>query len=167
LWERGRERGKENMKKQLGIILAIILIDQLVKYAVRMLLFVGQTVVILPFFQLTHITNTGVAFGMFQGANLVFTIFTILILSGFIFWYSKNKGAMSGWLNWAVILIIAGALGNLIDRLVLGHVVDFLEFHWAGHYFPAFNMADSCISVGGVMLLIAFIRMEKHVSNAV
>jgi signal peptidase II len=155
------------VKRQLSIILAFILFDQLVKYAVRMYLFVGQTVVILPFFQLTYITNTGVAFGMFQGANLIFTIFTILVLSGFILWYTRHKSAMSGWLDWAVTLIMAGAFGNLVDRLILGHVVDFIEFHWAGHYFPAFNVADSCITIGGIMLFISFVKTEKHVSDPV
>jgi len=155
------------MKKQFSIILAIVFVDQVVKYLVRSLMFVGQTNVILPFFQITYIINTGVAFGMFQGSNLIFTIFTVLVLAAFVFWYSRNRAAMTAWLNWAVILIISGALGNLVDRLLLGHVVDFFEFHWAGHYFPAFNVADSCITVGGAMLLIAFVKMEKHVSNAV
>ena len=150
------------MKKQFSIILAAVFIDQLVKYAVRSVMFTGQTIAIFPFFQLTYITNTGVAFGMFQGANLIFSIFTIIIvLSGFIFWYSRNKSAMSGWLNWAVILIIAGAFGNLIDRIFRGHVVDFLDFSIGSYHWPAFNAADSCITIGGIILLITLLSAKK------
>jgi signal peptidase II len=157
------------LKKQGLVILGIVILDQLVKYIVRSELYIGQTIVILPFFQLTHITNTGVAFGMFQGANLLFAAFTVVVLAGFFFWYYRNKTSLPRWIGVAITLIAAGALGNLVDRVVLGSVVDFLEFHWGNNFFPAFNIADSCITVGGVILFLSLIRLEfrkdKHAPN--
>lgn len=150
------------LKKQALVILGIIALDQLTKYIVRSAFYMGQTLVITPFFQFTYITNTGVAFGMFQGANLVFAAFTVVVLTGFFFWYHRNMRVLPKWAGASITLIAAGALGNLVDRILLGHVVDFLEFHWKSHYFPAFNVADSCITIGGIILFVSLVKMEFH-----
>ncbi|MBI5066018.1 signal peptidase II [Candidatus Woesearchaeota archaeon] len=111
----------------------------------------------LKLFSINFVTNTGTLWGLFKGNNLFFVGLTILVL-GFIYYYrldflkSKYRAFFSG-------LIIAGALGNLYDRLVYGFVIDFVDFH----FWPLFNLADACISAGIVALLFIFL-MEKDIS---
>ncbi|MFH1367725.1 MAG: signal peptidase II [Elusimicrobiota bacterium] len=150
----------KKFKKELMLVLALLFLDQVTKYIIRMKFFPCETHVVLPFFQLTYVTNTGISFGLFQGGNAVFTVLTALVLAGFIFWYVRNKPKLTAWLRWSVILIVSGASGNLIDRIFHGRVIDFLEFHIGTHYWPAFNVADSCISVGGVILFLSVLKSE-------
>lgn len=147
-------------KNEIILVSILLFLDQLTKYLIMSKFILGQTVVLLPFFQLTYITNTGVSFGMFSGGNKLFALFTAVVLAGFIFWYIKNKATLTRWLKLALIMIISGAAGNLIDRIVHGAVIDFLEFHYKNHYFPVFNIADSCISAGGVILFISVLHSE-------
>jgi signal peptidase II len=124
-------------------------------------MYVGQSIEILPFVHLTYMTNTGIAFSMFQRANTVFIGFTVLALIGMAVWFIRQKGFQRGFLSTAVLLIFSGACGNVIDRVFRGAVVDFIDVSIGSYHWPAFNVADSCISIGGVILCILLIRTDN------
>ncbi len=138
----------------------IILLDQLTKYVVVDKFRYGESVPVIPgLFSLTYIRNTGAAFGLLAHANPAFRIpfFVIvpivaLVAIAFIFRKIPDRDLK---LSSALSLVIGGAIGNLIDRVTLSYVVDFLDFHWRYEYhFPAFNVADMAICVGvGILML--------------
>jgi signal peptidase II len=132
----------------------LVFLDQLTKYVVRSRFSLGETAGLTSFFQLTYLTNSGIAFSMFQGSNIVFAIFTVLVLAGFTAWYLINARGLSFVARAAFVLVAAGAFGNLIDRVLFGHVTDFLDFYAGNYHWPSFNVADSCISTGGTLLFI-------------
>lgn len=149
------------MQRSLYIAAAILLLDQLSKWAIlsqgtqpRLILEVTG------FFNLVLTYNTGVSFGLFQGDAAWQPYFLIAlnlaVAAGLLVWLYREsrKGGSAGLLPCAVGLVVGGALGNAIDRLHQPGVVDFLDFHLAGWHWPAFNVADSAI-VCGVMLIIA------------
>ena len=138
----------------LSAWVVVVLLDQATKYAVRSSFYLGESRQIAPFFQLTYLTNTGIAFSMFQGGNTFFTVFTAFVIIGFGVWYAMNAPRLDGLIKTALVLVAAGAAGNLIDRLVFGHVTDFLDLYAGSYHWPSFNVADSCISVGGTLMLI-------------
>ena len=110
------------------------------------------------FFQLTHIRNPGVAFGLFADSDseikiLFFITFsTIAIIAILIFFH--NTGDEKKMLQVGLILLFSGAIGNLIDRILYQEVIDFLDFYYKNFHWPAFNVADSCITIGVTMILI-------------
>ena len=120
----------------------------------------GESVRITPFFNLVLAHNTGAAFSFLADAGgwqrWFFTVVTIAISIGIVVMLSRQRDA--AWISAALALVLGGALGNLYDRLTLGHVVDFVQLHAAGYYWPAFNVADSAITVGVVMLLWDSVR---------
>lgn len=159
---------------------ALIIIDQLTKGAIESNLYYGQSIpVIKDFFSITYVKNTGAAFGFGADGPLWFRqIFFLGLPVIFCFWIfylliKTLKGPF--YVSLAYALIIAGAVGNLIDRFNLGYVVDFLMFYWKKeeNHFPAFNVADSCISIAAGLLIIDFfvqLRAKKtaeHASNPV
>ena len=152
-----------NTKKYINLILFLVLLDQFTKYLVRKNLILGQTVFVNSFFNISYITNTGIAFGMFKNANAFFAVFTVVFLILFAVYFKKNKDNLSTIIKTAFMLIFAGALGNLVDRLTQGHVIDFLDFHIKDYYWPSFNVADSCISIGGVILFLSLLKSDKNV----
>lgn len=129
----------------------VILLDQFSKYLIEQSLQIYEVwapiPAIEPFFRIMHATNTGTAFGLFPNGSLFFAVMALLV-SGFIIYYNHVLPAGNGRLRLALGLTLGGALGNLIDRVRLGHVTDFLDFGpW-----PVFNVADMAI-VGGAILL--------------
>ena len=143
-------------------VLAFVL-DQASKLAVVKLLPFGYPgVEITPFFNLVHVYNKGAAFSFLadQGGwqRWFFAVLAFAICGLLIHWLRKQS-VTQRWSGIAYSLIIGGALGNVFDRLVLGHVVDFLDFHWKswGH-FPAFNIADSAICIGAALFIIDELR---------
>jgi signal peptidase II len=100
-----------------------------------------------PFFHLTYVENTGAAWGMLRGANLLLSAVSV-VLTGFVLAFSRRRPREDHWLQYGSTMVVAGALGNLYDRLVLGCVVDFLDFR----VWPVFNVADSAITVGACCL---------------
>ncbi len=153
--------------KLVIMIAAIIIVDQITKYVVLYNMYPGESIEIIPYiFNFTFVKNTGAAFGM--GADFHESIRKPLFL--FIpvlacFWLM--------WLIWrtrksliidslAYSLILAGAIGNLLDRFILGYVIDFLDFHWGNAHFPAFNVADSSITIAAFLLIISFYIHAKH-----
>ncbi len=145
------------MLKWLWLSFAVIVLDQLTKYVATDLLIYAEPVAVMPFFNLTLLHNTGAAFSFLSDAGgwqrWFFTLLAIGVSAGIIVWISRLESKQK-WLAIALALIVGGALGNLWDRLYFGYVVDFIQIYYEQWYWPAFNIADSAISVGAVMLLI-------------
>jgi len=148
-----------------SIVLAILLVslDQLTKYAVSYAFVPGASLEILPFFHLTYGMNTGIAFSFFQNSNTFFLIFTLVAMLLIGFWYAKNFEKLPKLINLCVILIFSGAMGNFIDRFFRGHVVDFLDFNIGSYHWPAFNVADSCVTIGGLILLLVLMKSKERI----
>ncbi len=141
----------------LWVTLAVIGADQAVKAVVVHSLALYETVVTLPVLQFTHLHNPGAAFSFLADAHgwqrWLFTVLALIVSAALVLWLRRiDRGAPV--LACAVALILGGALGNAIDRLRLGYVIDFVQAHWGVHYFAAFNVADSAISIGAVLLVL-------------
>jgi signal peptidase II len=141
----------------LWLTAAVVALDQLTKAAIERSLGLYQSVVVLPVLEITRYHNPGAAFSFLAGAagwqRWLFTALAIIVSVALILWLRRiDRGDAT--LASSVALILAGALGNVIDRLRLGHVIDFISFHWSEHYFPAFNVADSAITIGAALLLL-------------
>lgn len=142
---------------RLGLIIAaVVAVDRLTKIWAMSWLYPRSSVPVTRFFHLTYVENTGAAFGMMQGANAFFIAVSIGLLGG-ILWLRRRPEAVGRWSQLALALVAGGALGNLYDRVVFGHVIDFLDFR----VWPVFNAADSCISVGAVALAFLLGRAEE------
>ena len=127
--------------------------------------------VIRGFFNLTHVRNTGGAFGIFGGeksgfGSLLFVIISLIAIGAIIYLFMKiREGEKTLALSFS--LILSGAIGNLIDRLHYGEVIDFLDFHIAAYHWPAFNVADSAICIGiGLVALELLIRDKKRLKSS-
>lgn len=145
----------------LWLSLAVIVADQVTKQLVFTRLSLGEMIDLLPVLNLTHRHNTGAAFSMFAGAPvLMFVLLGVGVSVGILWWLRKNpQGAHL--MAVALTLILGGALGNVIDRVWRGFVVDFIDFHLAGWHWPAFNVADSAICIGaGLLMLDMFINRQ-------
>ena len=155
------ESGEENLMLLFLLAALILILDQTSKFIVcRIILPGGSFPVIKDIFHLTHVQNQGAAFGLFPNQTLFFigiTLFTILLILFFHQRISKEGSAPS----WALGLILGGAIGNLIDRIRLKVVIDFLDFSLKGHHWPSFNIADSAITVGAVILLFSVFKKGK------
>ncbi len=172
--------GLQLVKTKFAILATLtplmILLDQWTKLLVIEHFALGESRVVLGgFFNLTYVRNTGAAFGIMAQANPAFRIPFFIIVPlialgaiGFIFRKISNQDRK---MAVALALVISGAVGNLIDRVRLGYVVDFLDFHYKWTYhFPAFNVADACISVGIGLLMVDLLfqkETEPHVSRTV
>ena len=145
----------------LGIASIVILCDQLTKIVVEKLFVFGEEKLITSFFNLVLAYNKGAAFGFLNsqpGWQRYFFTGVAVIAVGFIL-YMLKRHAGQRLFCWALALIMGGAIGNAIDRLAYGHVVDFLDFHWAGiGHFPAFNIADVAITLGAIMFIFDELR---------
>lgn len=141
-------------------VIGLIVVDQLTKTAVRAHFSLGESLPLMPLVQFTYLRNTGVAFSMFQGGNTVFAIITAIVLVGICIWYARVRHTLPLSMRVSLLLIVAGAAGNLIDRVMLGYVTDFIDVYAGSYHWPAFNVADSCISVGGVLLFISSFRHD-------
>lgn len=145
------------------IILILIALDQLSKFAVVRHLAVGGEVAIIPgFFRLLYVENRGAAFGILQEGRPLFIVITVAVIGFLLYGIYRKRDEVRGLLRVALVLILAGAVGNFIDRLRLHFVVDFLSFRFFGHDFAVFNLADSFIVVGTILLMIhVFLGDEK------
>ena len=146
----------------LLIIAAIVALDQITKYIVLTTVTMSgpRIVVIENFFYITCHRNSGAAWGLFQGGRYFFLVFTAVLLAALAVMLFRFKGR---WLRTALAMIIGGAIGNYIDRIMVGGVVDFLDFYIFGYNFPTFNAADSCIVVGSALLIIYFMRSDNEI----
>ena len=140
----------------LLVAVAIIALDQVTKVWFDTALFYGERVAVLPFFDFTLLYNTGAAFSFLASGQgwqrwmftLIALIASVVILR--LLWKHPGQSVLCA----ALSCILGGALGNAIDRVIHGHVVDFLLFYWQGWYFPAFNIADVAITIGAILLLL-------------
>lgn len=135
----------------------VILLDQWSKALILDAFRLYETLEVLPFFNLTLAFNKGAAFSFLAGAGgwqrWFFTAIALGVSVLILVWLVRSK-ASERLLGAGLALVLGGAIGNLWDRLAYGHVVDFLDFHWAGWHFPAFNVADSAITVGAALLIL-------------
>lgn len=146
------------------VFLAILVgIDQAIKYLTLISLEpVGNIDIINGFFSLTYVENRGAAFGMLQGGKWLFIVLTVIVCLVLFVYYSKlaeeNKLLI---VRVSIVLICAGAIGNAIDRIFRGFVVDMLNFNILGYDFPVFNFADICVCVGAFLLVIGIMFFDK------
>jgi len=141
------------------IVGAIVCLDQVTKALVQQSMAVHETRTIVEgFLSLTHVRNRGAAFGLLSDADLPFqaAVFSIISVAALvaIAVYAFRLPPKSALPRAGLALILAGAIGNLIDRALLGYVIDFVDVYWRSHHWPAFNVADSAISVGVTLLLL-------------
>ncbi len=150
---------QQSMFTPLVLILAVVVSDQATKWWILQNFSLYESHAVLPgFFNLTYVTNTGAAFGMLAGEKNLWrqmffvTVSVVALLAMFFaFRHFRSAGRLYGY---AIGLIAGGAVGNLIDRLRFGSVVDFLDFHLKSYHWPAFNVADSAITVGVRLFLL-------------
>ena len=149
-----------NLLPWLGIAFIVILCDQLSKISMEKLFVFGQEKVITSFFNLVLAYNKGAAFGFLDHQpgwqRYFFTAIGVLAASFIIYMLRRHSGQRM--FCWALALIMGGAIGNVIDRIMYGHVIDFLDFHLYGTHFPAFNLADSAIFLGAVLFIFDELR---------
>ncbi|HVY82234.1 MAG TPA: signal peptidase II [Steroidobacteraceae bacterium] len=147
-----------NGLRWLPLSVGVILLDQLTKLEIVRHFEVYERVAVLPVLDITRLHNPGAAFSMLADASgwqrWLFTVLAVAVAGAIVWWLSRLKAKSQWLLACSLSLILAGALGNLIDRLRLGHVIDFIHAHWGDAYFAAFNVADSAISVGAALLLL-------------
>jgi signal peptidase II len=153
--EHARSTAVRHTSRWLAFAVLLVLLDQLTKYVVVQTIPAGSSVPVLPFLSLVLTYNSGAAFSFLAGASgwqRWFFVLVALGASALIIWMlHKHRDDM--FLCVGLALILGGAIGNLIDRLTVGAVVDFILVYWRQYHWPAFNVADSCISIGAVMLL--------------
>ncbi len=149
-----------------GVVLAIIVLDQVSKAYIDASMYLHESIPIIPgYFNLTYIRNPGAAFGIMgttsSGFRLVFFFLTSVLAMGLLVTIFLRLEPGDWWGQLTIASIFGGAIGNFIDRLQYGEVIDFLDFYINGYHWPAFNVADSAISVGVCSLLLLF-ALEKR-----
>jgi signal peptidase II len=152
------------LSRWFGISVLVIVLDQLSKAWIISRFDYGETLVVLSVFNLVLVHNTGAAFSFLSDAGgMQRWLFSIIAISAsvWIIWLLRRH-AMQWLFALALSMILGGALGNLIDRISYGYVVDFLQFHWDDHYFPAFNLADSAITGGAFLLIFDSLWRKQH-----
>jgi signal peptidase II len=160
------------MRKYFFLIAAaVLLLDRLAKWAVASNIPLHDSVTVIPgCFHLTHVENTGAAFGLFAestaqwkiGALVSFSVIALMVVSALLWKHSHSLSTTTIGLS----LILGGATGNLWDRMLTGHVVDFFDFYVGSYHWPAFNVADSAIVIGAI-LLVSEIVFAKSGNEAV
>jgi signal peptidase II len=154
-----------SMTRWLWLSLIVILLDQSTKQVAVALLNFAQPVHALPFLDFTLLYNKGAAFSFLDdqsGWQRWFFILLALGVSGVLLVWLQRLKREERWTAAALALIIGGALGNVIDRILAGQVTDFIHMHYQNHYFPAFNIADSAISVGVALMLFDALVLSKR-----
>ena len=155
-FSKGGSGKSPGMALWLGIALLVLLIDQFTKVLVLGAFQLGDSTPITSFFNLVRVHNHGAAFSFLAGAGgwqrWFFTGIGV-VAALFMVWMLRSHAGQKLFCL-AIALILGGAIGNVIDRLLHGYVVDFLDFYWGGWHFPAFNVADSGISVGAALLIL-------------
>jgi signal peptidase II len=149
----------------LPLALLVIVLDQVSKAWMVHHLIPFERIHVLQVLDIILTYNTGAAFSLLAEASgwqrWLFVVLAIGVSAMLVVWLRRLSAALHGGLACALCLIIGGALGNMIDRLTTGRVIDFIYFHWRDHYFPAFNLADSAITLGAVVLLADAWREDR------
>jgi signal peptidase II len=158
---------------ELGTMAAVVAVDQLTKAIVRHALPLGDSRSIIPeFLDLTHVHNTGAAFGLLNAAEFPYKSIVMIAIAAValvaIAAYATQLGFHERIARFGLALILGGAFGNLIDRALAGYVVDFVDVYWGVTHFWAFNVADSAITIGAILVLLDMIGIgRRHASHSV
>ena len=157
---------------EIWVPLAVLIVDQLTKALVRQLLPLHESVSVIPsLLDLTHVRNTGAAFGLLNTVDFPFKSLVIPLIASAalvaVGLYSASLGHHQRLARIGLALIIGGAAGNLIDRVWMGSVVDFVDVYWGSWHFWAFNVADSAITIGVAIMILDMIGSGTHVSKTV
>lgn len=158
---------------EIAAIAAIVLFDQLTKVIVRYTLALHESINIIPgFLDLTHVQNTGAAFGLLNAADFPYKPAVMIGIAAIalvaIAAYGTQLGFHERLARFGLSLILGGAFGNLIDRALSGYVVDFVDVYWGTSHFWAFNVADAAITVGAILVLLDMIGLgRQHASHTV
>lgn len=153
------------MLKWIWLAIIVVIVDQLTKYIASNSLIMFQPVAVMPMFNWTLMHNTGAAFSFLADAGgwqRWFFAFVALAVSILIILWLKRLEQHEKWQAMALALILGGAIGNVIDRIWLGYVVDFIDIYYKTSHWPAFNIADSAISIGVAILIIESIREYRE-----
>lgn len=157
------------MRLILLVSLPLYALDQLTKqWVLRSISPYDARIVVPDFFNLVNVTNTGAAFGSFKGNNTFFVVISLVALVVVTILLVRHR-RFDAWRDVSLALLLAGILGNLTDRLLYGHVIDFLLFNLHVRYadpWPAFNVADSCISIAVVLFIIHSFGTQKSTATA-
>lgn len=149
------------MLKWIWLAVVVVILDQLTKYIASASLEMFQPVAVMPMFNWTLMHNAGAAFSFLADAGgwqrWFFAVIAVVVSAVIVLWI-KRLAQHEKWQAIALALILGGAIGNVIDRIWLGYVVDFIQVYYQQWYWPAFNVADSAISIGVAMIIIESIR---------
>jgi signal peptidase II len=152
------------LKRWLLVSVVVIVLDQLSKAAINSHLVYGESYAVTPFFNLVLAHNMGAAFNFLSDAGgaqrWLFSIIAIIASVWIVWLLRKHQSQLL--FSFALAFILGGALGNLIDRITYGYVVDFLDFYWGSHHFAAFNLADSAITCGAGLLIWDSFKGKAH-----
>ena len=149
-------KSASGMWKWLALALVILMADQFTKVLIVGYYQLGDSTLVTQFFNVVRVHNSGAAFSFLAGAGGWQRWFFTVIGVGaalLILWLLKSHAGQKLF-SFAMACILGGAVGNVIDRIAYGHVIDFLDFHWRGTHFPAFNVADSAITLGAICLIL-------------
>lgn len=150
----------------IALALLVVLVDQLTKQAIIDGFIEYQRQNVLPFFDLVRLHNTGAAFSFLAGEggwqNQLFMAIAAVVSLGIMWWLAVLPRRGKTVLALGLALVLGGALGNLIDRLLYGYVVDFLLFYWRDWSYPAFNIADSAITCGAILIVFDGLVLERR-----
>ena len=158
---------------ELGILAVVVILDQITKALVRANLAVGESRTIIPgFLDLAHVQNTGAAFGLLNDVDFAYKQAVVVVMAAVALLAIAAYGAQLGFhdrlARTGLAMILGGAVGNLVDRAFVGHVVDFVDVYRNGVHFWAFNVADAAITVGAILVILdTFGVGRKHASHPV
>ncbi len=148
-----------------AVAAAVVVLDQWTKAMALQLLMYAEPVVVTGFFNLTLLFNKGAAFSLLSDAggwqHWLFSGVALVVAALILVWLYRLP-AQARLEPWALALVLGGAVGNLIDRLRFGHVVDFIQLHYHEFYWPAFNIADAAITIGAGLLLLLLLRGDRE-----
>ena len=160
----GNSSGGRRLLFWLAIALVVVVLDQFTKTLILGWFRLGEARHVTDFFNVVRVHNTGAAFSFLAGAagwQRWFFVALGVAAAVFIVWMLRAQGHQRLF-AWSLSLILGGAVGNVVDRLLHGHVIDFLDFHWGPRHFPAFNVADAAISVGAALLILDELRRVRR-----
>ena len=157
-------KGSAGMLQWLGLAFIILLVDQFTKVLITGYYHLGDSTFVTSFFNVVRAHNSGAAFSFLAGASgwqrWFFTVIGF-VAAAVIIWMLRSHAGQKLF-SFAMACILGGAIGNVIDRMAHGYVIDFLDFHWHGMHFPAFNVADSAITLGAICLILdELLRVRK------
>lgn len=149
----------------LGVVVAVVVLDQIAKFAAEAMLPLGEAIELLPILTLYRVANTGIAFSFFAGSGVALIILMLVVSAVVIgFWMRTREGGRLAAIGFA--LILGGAIGNLIDRVRLGYVVDFLLLHLGDWTLFVFNLADAALTLGPALLILVYLFPGKGTAAA-